>query len=594
MAGTQVLTGTQVPLDAAYIADLGADNLRDLYNMLGYVDPALLGITDTSGLPTNKAGMLQTLAGLNADREYNLAVRESNARAAAAARSYEVQAESARKAYALDAKRLGIEEANAKFNQEMQRAQLAFQKEVFGAEYELDKLRFGNEVAEQNFNQRMGEAQVKLAGLELLASRSGPQDWVAYNNILNGLSAPGGEAADPYGLTAGLVQPVNPNLPAGNIPTYGTQASSTGTAATGTTGSTARSGGFGPNRRAESGERNERGEGSGLTGGGTAPAAGTPAGSAPVSTGTGYYAGIPDSNIVLGTATAGLDVDTTSLLPRTPPRKGQPYYVAGQPKQVNVPRNTGPSPEELALYREQLANERARVEAKRAAAATPAGNQDINLLPPGAQSTNPQADAQAAARAQARALEEARAAAMRRQAPYTTSVPGAAYANQGGVFPGGTAVVTGDSPGGKRTGYEELVMSFGPMQVIPLNGREMPRDVPRAASGGVYGMPATPTYTTYSPETLGSQPFIQKLRGEMPANQFGEFGASLSNPSLGIYDMPSNINLQRYMSLLPSEQDQTQSLYQQGLGVDFRDMLEQARRASPWGASFGPASYGGR
>ena len=106
-------------------------------------------------------------------------------------------------------------------------------------------------------------------------------------------------------------------------------------------------------------------------------------------------------------------------------------------------------------------------------------------------------------------------------------------------------------------------------------------------------MPETPTYTQYTPEQLGNQPFIQKLRGERPAEQFGGFGASLSNPSLGIDNMPSSINLQTYMSLLPSERDQTSSLYQQGLGVDFRDLLEQSRRASPFGVSFGAARYGG-
>ena len=180
----------------------------------------------------------------------------------------------------------------------------------------------------------------------------------------------------------------------------------------------------------------------------------------------------------------------------------------------------------------------------------------------------------------------------RKKMAYSTSVGGAARAHDGGLLPGGTAVVTGDAPG-RRTGVEEMVYSRTPITVVPMGNRPLPPEIPRAASGGTYGMPDTPSYTTYSPEQLGNQPFIKKLRGDMPTSQFGGFGAKLSNPSLGIDDMPSNINLQRYMSLLPSERDQTSSLYGQGLAVDFRDLLEQARRASPFGVSFGPAGYGG-
>ena len=108
-----------------------------------------------------------------------------------------------------------------------------------------------------------------------------------------------------------------------------------------------------------------------------------------------------------------------------------------------------------------------------------------------------------------------------------------------------------------------------------------------------YGIdPTTQTYTQYSPADTANQPFYQKLIGQMPTQKFGGFGATLSNPSLGITNAPWAINMQNYLGLSPSEQDQTQSLYQQGLGTDFRDQLNQAKLAAPMGSTFGVTRYG--
>ena len=115
-------------------------------------------------------------------------------------------------------------------------------------------------------------------------------------------------------------------------------------------------------------------------------------------------------------------------------------------------------------------------------------------------------------------------------------------------------------------------------------------------SAGTYGAgnPYTFQFNQYDPATLGSQPFIKKLQGTQEANEFQGFGAQLSNPSLGLSNIPWAVNLKTLLRMNPSEQDQTASLYKQGLGVDFRDVVEQARRAAPIGTNFGVAGYGGR
>lgn len=117
----------------------------------------------------------------------------------------------------------------------------------------------------------------------------------------------------------------------------------------------------------------------------------------------------------------------------------------------------------------------------------------------------------------------------------------------------------------------------------------------QANTGGVFTANTDPyiTVNQYSPETLGSQPFINKTRGTAPSTPFQGFGAPLTNPSIGVENMPSLINLRDWGNLQSSEKDALEELYNRGLGVDFRDILERSKRAAPMGASFGPARYGG-
>ena len=110
---------------------------------------------------------------------------------------------------------------------------------------------------------------------------------------------------------------------------------------------------------------------------------------------------------------------------------------------------------------------------------------------------------------------------------------------------------------------------------------------------GSYGMQPLNKYLQYTPEQLAQMPFLKKLfgGGALPA-EFTGFGAPLSNKSLGLNNVPFGFSLQRYLRLLPSERDQVQSLYGQGLAVDFRDLLERIRRATPFGKSYsGPTQY---
>lgn len=113
------------------------------------------------------------------------------------------------------------------------------------------------------------------------------------------------------------------------------------------------------------------------------------------------------------------------------------------------------------------------------------------------------------------------------------------------------------------------------------------------AYGGAATLPVQ-TIRRYSPEELGRQPFMQKLYGpQTRAPAFQGFGAPLSNPSIGVYNAPSLLNLQRYNRLAPTEQDLTESLYAQGLSFDPRDLFARSMAAMPGaGARFGQAGYG--
>ena len=182
-----------------------------------------------------------------------------------------------------------------------------------------------------------------------------------------------------------------------------------------------------------------------------------------------------------------------------------------------------------------------------------------------------------------------------RRDQYSSPPPGATplkHAEHGGY--GDNMVVAGDDSDGEEN--QELAMSASPITIIPIENDSMRGKAPHMESGGTYGTALndnTITEQQYSPADLGNQPFIRKLFGQQPSRQFGQFGATLSNPKIGIQNAPFGFNMQNYNALQASEKDMTRSLYEQGLATDFRDVLGSSRRAAPTGQRFGPAFWGG-
>jgi len=176
------------------------------------------------------------------------------------------------------------------------------------------------------------------------------------------------------------------------------------------------------------------------------------------------------------------------------------------------------------------------------------------------------------------------------------------HAEHGGY---GNMLVAGDDSEGKEN--QELAMSASPITMIPIKNDSLRdvkiphaeygyRKIPHMETGGTYGTALnedTITENQYSPADLGNQPFIRKLFGKSPSREFGGFGATLSNPKLGLSDVPFGFNMQNFNQLQSSEKKASRELYERGLGVDFDDVLGSSRRAAPTGMRFGPKFWGG-
>lgn len=91
---------------------------------------------------------------------------------------------------------------------------------------------------------------------------------------------------------------------------------------------------------------------------------------------------------------------------------------------------------------------------------------------------------------------------------------------------------------------------------------------------------------------IGNQPFLTKLWGQTPNRPYGGFGASLSNPKLGISNAPTALNLRNYMDLSSTERTGVRNIYEQGLATNFDDFLEQSQRAAPRGMTLAGGRYG--
>lgn len=490
MAGTEVLNGTQLPLDAAYILNLLAGNkLTERGQDIGWNDRLL---------------------------------------------TYYERERDAQQQWQRDAASLGLEAANLNFQQRQADAQNELQRQ--GGALQRDDL---------NFRQRNALATGKMSILDMLNSRRGPGNWVKYGSLLNGLAGPAAERSttlDPFDILKDLVkesdafskpiasvnQPASVNMgsgaPASNVPSWLLQP-------TKPLGSSMGAGGGG----------------GGGAAGGAAPASAGIFGSQAWGT-PGYATNNPPTSV------SGLGAeDVFSGL-----RNETVAYLKPGMSGLHVTGTAGPS------YGRDYTG---------FSVANPATGKLYG------------------------ADEE---------------IPGGSNIwitrlNEGGMVKGGAPMaLTGDGKGKRPSKNSELAMAtvgadgmpvlkvFDPDETRAMLERMGVR-VPRAATGGTYGSENTdPTITheTYAPGDLGNQPFIKKLFGGRGGSKFRGFGATLSNPSIGVNDAPWAINLQALSSLDPSERDATQELFDTGLAVDFRDVLEQARRAAPFGRTFGPAGYG--
>lgn len=559
-------TGTQIPLDAAQ-ANAALANAA----------------TNAAAQQSNAAyqtGSLAQQAAATAQAAQASAQRSQEAMA-----QYALQAANAERQYQVDLAKYGLDVADFNWKKTKAAADMALQKNLFGvqtAQFDLSQNQF-------NATQRQAKEGFRQNILKMLADRRGPQDAYAYNNLLNGLDAPDPARSteiDPFsGLddlykesTVQAPQWTDPVLDtsayagaapsAVNLPSMPTGAASAGASA-GAAGSGAQGGGAAATQIPHSTPQNNQ-----VAGGQSAYAPTNPAqipvaptvasGQSPIDA-SGGYAGVPASQ--LGYLQSGQFANVVTGL-SGPSTVGDysGFEVFQNPQtQWTDPYQSIPGGTSIWL--------------RRMAQGGDVAYGDTALPHP----------------------EVTMGREMRGKRQMMSADT---------VRPGEAAAVVGDKPG-RKTGAEEIAVArTGPdgkpmLHVIPNDrARQIMQRVrmAHAAGGGTYGSELNnPTIKVnqYSPEVLGNLPAYQKLIGRQAARPFGGFGATISNPKLGIYDAPSQISLQRWNMLRPSEQKLMGSFYEQGLGMDLSDMLQGAASAAPEGrarvgyaAGMGPASYG--
>jgi len=410
-------------------------------------------------------------------------------------------------AYGADAARFGLDTANFNYQQRMGKIQADLQKN--------DQL-----LSQENFNfiQRSGLADRKLGIIDRLTARQGPQDYVAYNSLINSLDPPKPERSatiEPFSILEGLVRELQlPQVDTSKL-------------------------------------------------------------DQPFS---GAYPSLSEASASSQADNPYLQqLGNMSLSPVREFATPKPTSTAGQTF------TGGPS------Y-----------------ASDPYGNP---LKPGNSAGLGP-------------SLEEQARIARQNQTPKTYQDLGNEYASGvgGGIDPatglyippkyeqGGVAgagpVITGDSSTGREN--QEVVMAVSrdpntklvikPVAKLGKKGKQAAKKMPKAESGGTYGTATTDPvfqFNQYSPTDLGNAPFIQQALGKMKANPFQAYGSTVSNPSIGIGDFPSTINLQAFRDMPNTARQALGSVAEQGLGLDYADLLERSRRAAPFGREFGLSAFAG-
>lgn len=487
MAGTEVVNGTQLPLDAAYILNLLAGNkLTERGQTLGY-NEALL--------------------------------------------NYYSRRQDAEQAWETDKARLGLDQANLNFQQRNADAQneLTRQGGVLGRD-------------DLNFRQRSDLAGKKLGVVDMLNSRRGPSNWVRYDSLLEGLDPPKPERSatiDPFSLLDGLVKESDafsqPNASV-NQPYSGGMGAMPNSQANQTPDWLLQQ----PKGMGFEGGQGDGGGGRFTPGGNPQPMIsnwGTP----------GYATNRPATNV---TGLAGNDIfsgvrneDVAGL---TSGQSALKYTGTGGSSRGGDYTNFrvfDPSTGKQYGADDEIAGGTALWMTRLGRGGQMAGEMPMALVGDGTgKALNPDTEMAMAL------LDEA-----------------------------GNPVLKVLNPEKTRKAMRKGMR---------------PK---RAASGGTYGgANTTPTVevTDYGKEALGGQGFISRLFSGRRAPAFRGLGAELSNDKIGINNAPSLLNLQAYRNLAPSQKDATAELYESGLDVDMRDILERSQRAAPWGKSFATAGYG--
>lgn len=440
--------------------------------------------------------------------------------------------------YYLDAQRNGI-----------QAAQLAYQQRA-------EQIRAQMQARSDAYSQRQGAASLKTQIANSLAARSGPQDWVKYANLKDQLLPPtptSSQTVDPYSWLDNLV---DPNYRDGaNVDLSGLTNAPPGLS---TPPSLLQPSTFGQPPAAPAPPGQGLGAGPGNPGYRPPPAMG-PGSSVtqPGSSGVGFN---PAGSQLTGPQWSGVRDQDVS-------------YLDAPGKSAFVTTGTGGASKASDYWHGSS------YDAPDAGYAGPRYKVSVG----GQEITDPN-----------------------RQIGAGTPVWLTRFA-QGGMSGGqmGGSMMVGDaggqnpSAGGARP---EIVINPTHAPLMVLNHQQTQKAMKgkkkakpkRMASGGTYnfGDPNTYTYNTYSPADMGNQPWIKQLMQGGQQQEFGGFGASLSNPAFGVQNAPWGINLQQYLKADPSSQDMTKGLYEDALGVDFRDVLNQANAAAPFGRTPHAATYG--
>lgn len=528
MAGMETVIGSQIPLDAATIAEMLASlRLRGREQDLGA-------------------------------RGQDIQARGQDVQLAIAQAEFDQRGQEALQQYELDLAQFGLDKARELYNQRLGVAQMELAASSEGS------------------NQRQARATTKLDSLKLLGSMRGPSDWVGYNTVLNGLAAPTGELVDPTKFADDIVDP-RFEKDSGYDWTAGMRAAEgnlnavaaprrvlTGAGAQVNRDNIGRVGAWG-NGDQFLGVGQGGGFGGGGGGGGSQPNIMRYPGQETAPRGLGTWEdpqthgwSEPDDP----NAWSGIKNETVAYL--KPGDMG--FHTTGTLGPSRVSDYAG-----FGVYRDPT---------------TQYGAND--LIDPGSAIYLKKLNAGGTVNDKAAIVGEGASAE-------DLGDHGEIMINETGA-----PITILDNKTAKAFLKEHMA---GHMDGDAGDGKKRGKKsgLPKHATGtvtdpGFYGVddPNKMQFLQYDPSVIGSMPVMDTLRrGQVRGGKtFGGFGGNtLSNPGLGITDAPTQVNLQGIRDLDPSARDMTQSIYEQGLKVDFRDLLERARRAAPIGVAAGTKTY---